>query len=53
MILDNLFASFGGVGTSAALLAIIAFISAPALSAVACPAACPMNQLRRMQPRGR
>jgi hypothetical protein len=49
MILDNLFASFGGVGTSAALFAIIAFISAPAVSSVACP----MNPLRRMQPRGR
>ena len=49
MILDNLFASFGGVGTSAALFAILAFVSAPAVGAVACP----MTQLRRIQPRGR
>jgi len=49
MILDNLFASFGGVGTAAALFSIIAFISAPALSAIACP----MSPLRKLQPRGR
>ncbi len=49
MILDNLFASFGGVGTAAALMGILALIGVPAVGSVACP----MSQLRRMQPRGR
>lgn len=49
MILDNLFATFGGVGTAGALLAILTLIGAPAVGAVACP----MSQLRRLQPRGR
>lgn len=49
MILDNLFASFGGVGTAAALFSIIAFLSAPAVGAVACP----MSPLRKIHPRGR
>lgn len=49
MILDNLFASFGGVGTAAALFAILAFLSAPAAGAIACP----MSPLRKLQPRGR
>ena len=49
MILDNLFTSFGGVGTAAALFSIIALFSAPAVGAIACP----MSALRRIQPRGR
>jgi len=49
MILDNLFVSFGGVGTAAALFAILAFLGVPAVGAVACP----MSALRRIQPRGR
>lgn len=49
MILDNLFSTFGGVGTAAALMAVLALIGTPAIGAVACPT----NALRRMQPRGR
>jgi hypothetical protein len=49
MLLDNLFTMIGGVGTSAALFGILAFIGVPAVGAVACP----FSALRRMQPRGR
>ena len=49
MILDNLFTSFGGVGTAAMLVSILAFLGAPAIGAIACP----MSQLRKLQPRGR
>ena len=49
MILDNLFGMLGGTGTAAIMFAILAFVGAPAMSAVACPS----NALRRLQPRGR
>ena len=49
MLLDNLFAALGGVGTAAALFVILAFIGTPAIGAVACPS----SALRRLQPRGR
>jgi hypothetical protein len=49
MILDNLFGMLGGTGTAAIMFAILAFVGAPALGAVACPA----TGLRRLQPRGR
>lgn len=49
MILDNLFASFGALGTSMALFSILALLGMPAVGAVACP----MNPLRKLQPRGR
>lgn len=38
MLLDNLFAMMGGVGTAAALLGILAVIGVPAIGSVACPA---------------
>ena len=49
MMLDNLFSTFGGVGTAAALLAVLTLLGVPALGSVACP----MSSLRRLQPRGR
>lgn len=49
MLLDNLFAMLGGVGTAAALVAILAFVGTPAIGAVACSS----SALRRFQPRGR
>ena len=45
MILDNLFTMLGGVGTAAFLFGIIAFIGAPVVGSVACPA----TSLRRLQ----
>ncbi len=48
MILDNLFAMLGGVGTAAMLIGILTLIGSPAIGAVACPA----NGLRRLE-RGR
>ena len=49
MILDNLFGLLGGTGTAAIMFAILTFVGAPAMTAVACPS----NALRRLQPRGR
>ena len=49
MLLDNLFSMIGSVGTAAALFGVLAFVGTPAIGAVACP----LNALRRMQPRGR
>lgn len=49
MILDNLFGMLGGTGTALMMFVILAFVGAPAMSAVACPS----NALRRLQPRGR
>ena len=48
-MLDNLFSTLGGVGTAAALFAILAVVGTPAIGAVACPA----NPLRKLHPRGR
>jgi hypothetical protein len=49
MILDNLFASFGSVGTASALMVILMFVGIPAVGSVVCP----MSALKRIQPRGR
>lgn len=49
MLLDNLFAMLGGLGTSALLCGIIAIVGAPAIGSVACPT----TFLRRLQPPGR
>jgi hypothetical protein len=49
MILDNLFNLLGGTGTALVMFGILAFVGAPAFTAVACPT----HPLRRVQPRGR
>ena len=49
MALDNLFSTLGGPATAMILFSILAFVGAPAVGSVACPA----NAFRRLQPRGR
>jgi hypothetical protein len=49
MILDNLFSTLGGIGTSLMMFAILAFVGTPAMASVACRS----SAFCRMQPRGR